>query len=106
MFHIRIDVSHMEHNPHLTPSNTVKGDAAKGSIEKVDAIQNIVWQTRAAAPTDYENRLADLLEQAFAAAITDVAPLVAKLNELGARAPDGAQWTEASFQAYMKAAGK
>jgi hypothetical protein len=106
MFHIRTVVSYMEHNPYLVPRQAASGEAAKGSIEKLDAIQNIVWQTRAADPTDYENRLGDQLEQAFAAGIADLAPLVAKLNELGGRAPDGAQWSEASFQAYMKGAGK
>lgn len=90
----------MDTNPYLRRAAS-NGEAAKGSIEKVEAIQNLVWQTRAAPPTPFENRLADLLEQAFAAGIEELSPLVAKLNELGARAPDGAPWTEASFQAYM-----
>ena len=91
----------MDSNPYLRPTART-GEAAKGSIEKVDAIQNVVWQTRAAPPTEFESRLGDLLEQAFAAGIEELSPLVAKLNELGGRTPDGAAWTEASFQAYMR----
>ena len=91
----------MDHNPYLKRTPT-SGEAAKGSIEKVDSIQNLVWQTRSAPPTDYENRLADLLEQVFASGLEELAPLVARLNELGSKAPDGATWTEASFQTYMR----
>jgi len=90
----------VDFNPYLTHASRA-GDAAKGAIEKVEGLQNIVWQTRKAVPTDYENRLADQLEQAFAGGIEDLAPLVAKLNELGSRAPDGSAWTEPTFQAYM-----
>lgn len=91
----------MDHNPYLQ-GTAASGEAAKGSIEKVDAIENLVWQTRAAPPTEYENRLADLLEQAFADGIEELSPLVAKLNELGSKAPDGAAWTEARFQSYLR----
>jgi hypothetical protein len=91
----------MDHNPYLRPAAST-GEAAKGSIEKVDAAQNLVWQTRAAPPTDYENRLADTLEQIFAAGIDELAPLVARLNQLGSRSPEGAQWTEDTLQAYLR----
>jgi hypothetical protein len=91
----------MDFNPYLT-ARTVAREAAKGSIEKVDAIQNIVWQTRAAPPTDYENRLGDQLEQAFAAGIEELGALVAKLSEVGSRAPDGAAWTEGSLLEYLR----
>lgn len=91
----------MDHNPYLRPAAST-GEAAKGSIEKVDAAQNLVWQTRPAPPTDYDNRLADTLEQIFAAGIEELAPLVARLNELGSRSPEDAQWTEDIFLAYMR----
>jgi hypothetical protein len=91
----------MDFNPYLKQGPR-SSNAARGSIEKVDAIENLVWQTRPALPTDYENRLADLLEQAFSAGIEGLAPLVAKLNELGSKAPDGAPWSEESFQSFMK----
>lgn len=91
----------MDHNPYLRPAAST-GEAAKGSIEKVDAAQNLVWQTRPAPPTDYDNRLADTLEQIFAAGIEELAPLVARLNELGSRSPEDAQWTEDTFLAYMR----
>jgi hypothetical protein len=91
----------MDFNRYLRPTART-GEAAKGSIEKVDPTQNLIWQTRAAPPTEYENRLGDLLEQVFASGIDELAALVAKLNELGSRAPDGTAWTEASLQAYLK----
>ncbi|MGQ0654857.1 MAG: recombinase-like helix-turn-helix domain-containing protein [Betaproteobacteria bacterium] len=95
----------MEFNPYLKPG-APSSEARKGSIEKVDAVQNLVWQTRAAPPTGYENRLGDLLEQAFAEGIEELAALVARLNELGSRAPDGTAWTEASFRSYMRPFGE
>jgi hypothetical protein len=62
-------------------------------------------QARTAAPTDYENKLGDALEAAFADGIQDLGPLVARLNEAGARAPDGKAWTEQSFQTEIKRLG-
>ena len=53
----------MDFNPYLK-AGAPGGDASKGSIEKIDAIRNIAWQTRAALPTEYENALGDLLEKA------------------------------------------
>ena len=91
----------MDFNPYLKHA-PAGNEAAKGSIEKVDPARNLIWQTRAAPPTEYENRLGDALEQAFASGTHELDALVAKLNELGSRAPDGAAWTEASFQAYLK----
>jgi len=80
-----------------------KGDEA--SIERPDAVQNVRWQTRAAAPTDYENRLGDALQEIFAEGIYDLAGIVRALNESGIRSASGTAWTEASFTAEMARLG-
>lgn len=95
----------MDFNPYLRRA-PADGNSAKGSVEKTAEAENIVWQTRAAAPTEYENRLGDLLERVFEAGIEELPGVVAKLNELGGRAPDGSPWTEASFQDVMRQLGK
>jgi hypothetical protein len=59
-------------------------------------------QARRRAPTDYENRLGDALEAAFADGVHDLPALVARLNARGVLAPDGAAWTEARFEQVMK----
>ncbi len=97
----------MDYNPYLAMKGSpLSPDAHKGSVEKIADIKNIVWQHRAAPPTAFENQLGDLLEQVFVAGIEDLPAVVARLNELGGRAPDGAPWTEASFQAVMRELGK
>lgn len=63
------------------------------------------WQFRTAAPTDYEDRLGDALEAAFAAGVHELPDLAAALNEAGLRTPDGEAWTEANFPAAMKRLG-
>ena len=80
--------------------------AARGRVEKPDEAVNTVWQTRLAPPTPYENALGDALEQVFEAGAQTLAEVVAKLNELGSRAPDGARWSEASFEREIARLGK
>ena len=62
-------------------------------------------QSRTAAPTDYENALGDALEAAFADGIDALAPLVARLNETGVRAPNGEAWTPEMFETEIKRLG-
>ena len=61
-------------------------------------VENIVWQTRPAPPTEYECRLGDALEQVFAIGAVELSEIVAKLNELGLRTPHGLQCTEETLQ--------
>lgn len=94
----------MDHNPHLKPwmrphPNRVAG---KGVIERPGQVDNIVWQTRSVAPTEYENQLGDALEQVFESGAEALPDVVAKLNEIGFRSADGRPWTEALFQEEMK----
>ena len=62
-------------------------------------------QAQRRAPTEYENRLGDALEAAFADGVHELPVLVARLNEAGVKAPDGADWTEAGFERAMKELG-
>jgi hypothetical protein len=59
-------------------------------------------QARLREPTEYENRLGDALEAAFADGVHDLPELIARLNAEGVAAPDGAPWTEARFESAMK----
>jgi len=97
----------MDHNPLLKPWIRPKPDdaAGKGAIERADAVANTVWQTRAAPPSEYENRLADALVECFGAGIEQLDALVARLNEMGVQAPDGTPWTAASFEREMARLG-
>jgi hypothetical protein len=97
----------MDHNPLVKPWLRPRPDdaAGKGAIERPDAVRNIVWQTRAAAPSEYENRLADALVECFGAGIETLEALVARLNAMGVQSPDGAPWTAASFERELARLG-
>jgi hypothetical protein len=87
----------MDHNPFLKKTGT-----ARGGVEK---LQNVEWQTRAAPPTEFENRLGDALEEIFARGIEQLSDVVAELNQLAIRDRHAKSWTEESFQAEMKRLG-
>jgi hypothetical protein len=97
----------MDHNPLLKPWIRPRPDdaAGKGAVERPDAVVNTVWQTRAAPPSEYENRLGDALVECFSAGIEELDALVARLNELDVQAPDGTAWTAASFEREMARLG-
>lgn len=97
----------MSYNIHLKPWNrpTPNAVAGQGRIEIPSQVENIVWQTRPAPPTDYETRLADALELAFDDGIEDLDGLVARLNDLGVRTQDGQAWTVDAFTAEMARLG-
>ncbi|MBY4709110.1 recombinase-like helix-turn-helix domain-containing protein [Burkholderia cepacia] len=90
-------------NPFLKPwvapqPNNVAG---KGQIEIPGQVENQVWQNRKAAPTQYENDLGDALERVFEAGAIELEDVVAGLNRIGFRAPDGTAWTAERFRAEM-----
>lgn len=97
----------MDHNPFLKPWHRARPNqvAGKGRVETPETAENIVWQTRAAPPSAYENELADALVACFESGIEDLAPLVARLNEMGVVAPDGEAWTQESFEREMARLG-
>ena len=55
-------------------------------------------QAQGRPPSDYENALADAIEEAFAEGIWDLPALVERLNRIGVRTPDGNAWTAARFE--------
>ena len=90
----------MDHNPFLA---STPPQGARGSVER---LENIPWQTRAAPPTEMENRLGDALERIFGAGVDTLEAVVRALNDAGLRDPRGEPWTEASFQALMRELGR
>ncbi len=96
-----------DHNPYLAALRrpAADRDVGKGSIEHPADARNIPWQTRPAAPTEYENQLGDALEQVFAGGATDLPAVVAGLNNVGCRSPDGSVWTVPLFEAEMRRLG-
>lgn len=97
----------MNYNPYLKPWRRPQPNemAGKGAIERADAVENLRWQTRMAAPTEYENQLGDALVACFGEGIAEIAPLVARLNAMGVLAPDGRAWTAESFEREMARLG-
>jgi len=97
----------LSYNPNLVPwerpaPNNVAG---KGHIEQPGKVANIVWQTRAAAPTAYENALADALEAAFEGGAKNPGDIVRAFNRTNFLAVDGQPWTEEAFLAEMRRLG-
>jgi hypothetical protein len=97
----------LDHNPQLKPWQTPAPNnvAGKGKIEEPGQARNIVWQTRAAAPLDYENALGDALEQVFANGAETLEQVVQGLNDAGFRGPDGRRWTVALFETEIARLG-
>ena len=87
----------MDHNPYLKKAPA----GARGTVEQRE---NLPWQHRAEPPGEFENRLADALEQLFARGIDALPELLHELNRI---TPDraGRPWTEQSFQSEMKRLG-
>ncbi len=109
--HLGINVSHtkqrqgnvLDYNPFLKPwmqphPNRIAG---KGEIERPGQVANIPWQTRSAAPTEYENQLGDALETVFESGATTLEEVVSGLNEIGLRTLEGRPWDAATFEAEL-----
>ncbi|MCW5771494.1 MAG: hypothetical protein KIT16_07670 [Rhodospirillaceae bacterium] len=69
------------------------------------ALYQACWQIGDGKPTDYETRLGDALEAAFAAGHRELASVVAALNAAGVTTADGSAWTEAQFEREMQRLG-
>ena len=97
----------MKYNENLK-NRTPRGfsqEAGKGKIELPGEIENIAWQTRGEAPSEYEAGLTDALEDMFAGGIETLPEIVAELNERKIPAPDGSPWSEENFQTEIKRLG-
>lgn len=79
--------------------------AGTGRIEQPGQAANLIWQTRPAPPTDFENSLGDALEQVFAGGAQTLTELITGLNAQGARDAQGQAWSETSFEAEMARLG-
>jgi hypothetical protein len=66
---------------------------------------NIVWQTRAAPPSAYENSLGDAFEAIFEQGAETPEQVVEALNHMGMRTSEGLEWTVARFDAEMARLG-
>lgn len=97
----------IDHNPNLKPwqASSPNNVAGKGQIEAPGKARNIVWQSRAAAPTDFENSLGDALEQVFTAGAMTPEEIVDGLNRIGLRQRDGQPWSVAVFESEMARLG-
>lgn len=73
--------------------------------DRIREPENRAWQTRTHSQTEFERRLADALERAFADGVVDLAPLVDRLNSDGVRDEENRAWTEKSFRAAMARLG-
>ena len=73
--------------------------------DRIREPENRVWQTRTHSQTEFERRLADALERAFADGVTDLATLVDQLNSDGVRDEENREWTKKSFRAMMARLG-
>lgn len=62
-------------------------------------------QTHPGPMTPYELKLSGAIMEVFGTGTHDLPGLVAGLNGLGLRAPDGGDWTEESFRAEMSRLG-
>lgn len=94
----------MEFNPYLAGiSGAADSDANKGgsdAVEHPERTPNIPWQTRPAALTDFESTLADTLMAMFRDGVEDLPAIVARLNTVGPRHPEGS-WTETNYRSLM-----
>lgn len=66
---------------------------------------NVVWQTRTHEETAFERRLADAMERAFVAGVTELDALVDCLNAEGVRDEENRTWTVDTFRAVMARLG-
>ncbi|KAF4409005.1 MULTISPECIES: recombinase-like helix-turn-helix domain-containing protein [Streptomyces] len=65
----------------------------------------VVHQTRTHEPTDYELKLAGVLEEVYSTFGHELADVVRGLNRSSVYPPDGNAWTEQSFRAEIKRLG-
>jgi hypothetical protein len=63
-------------------------------------------QSRTGPPTEFEDRLGDAIEAAYAAGIHDLDGLVVHLDRSGPAAPGGGAWTIDGFTALMAELGR
>lgn len=95
----------IHYNPRLKAwkKHIAASNAGAAQIERPGQFQNVVWQTRARVPSDYELALASALEAVFATGATELEEIVAGLNAGGTQDQRGQAWTAESFCREMAA---
>ena len=94
----------MDWNPWL--SKTHKNKGGPDYLETYDPPTLLPWQTRSVRPTEYEQGLADVLQEIFGEEVYDLPDIVSLLNKSGVNPPEEGDWTEANFQSVMKRLGE
>ena len=97
----------MDYNPNLKNRQLPEANngACRGNLEHPGEVINIVHQTRATSPTDYENELGQALEKIFSDNVIELENIISRLNEIGVQTHSGSAWTEESFRSEMKRLG-
>ena len=92
-------------NPYLKPwrAPELTNAAGKGVIEEPNKPWSMVWQTRRAEPTTYENDFGDALEKVFSAGALELDEVASGLNALGFRMRSGQKWTNETLAAELRA---
>ena len=95
-------------NPYLEAYQNPRPNKVAGAGQIFDRTDRdlIVWQTRPAVPSEYEQTLADALEQIFSQRAHELPEIVAALNREGIRTPTGEVWTERNFEQTFQQLGK
>lgn len=94
----------LELNPFLTPA--AAGSKGGGLFtEAPSAVENIIFQTRGASLTAFEDRLADQLMSAFSQGAVELAEVVETMNREGGLDDQGRAWTADSLEAVLKTLG-
>jgi len=94
----------MDWNPWLSKTHQNKGGT--DYLETYDPPTLLPWQTRSAQPTEFEQALADALQEIFGEEVYDLPDIVSLLNKSGVNPPEEGDWTEANFQSVMKRLGE
>ncbi|WP_118185347.1 recombinase-like helix-turn-helix domain-containing protein [Paraburkholderia phosphatilytica] len=91
-------------NPYLKPWRAPQPNnvAGKGVIEQPGTAENMVWQTRKAEPTQYENDFGDALEKVFDEGANELDEVVTGLNGIGFRTPEGSEWNAERLAAEFR----
>jgi hypothetical protein len=95
-------------NPYLEAYQNARPNKVAGIGQIFEGTDRdlIVWQTRPAVPSEYEQTLADALEQIFSQRTYELPEVVAALNREGIRTPTGEVWTERNFEEIFQQLGK
>lgn len=94
-------------NQKLSPwkGSTLAHDAGNNHIEIPGKAENFCWQNRISAPTQYENDLADALEQAYESGAKTADEIAAGLNAQHFKTQVGSLWTAQLLESEMAILG-